>query len=110
MTLRKLISFFLGAFFMVLSLSAGASELREHHRHETAQSGSISQFEVAQPPGSDCDDPCHLGFCHFGHCSIAPAPYQTLTLALFESALLPGPSSLHEAPFLEGLRRPPRFA
>lgn len=70
---------------------------------------SFSQNDTSLPSDS-CDDPCHLGSCHLGHCShlvktelnMASPTLTALSHGLWNLLV---PSN----PFLEGPKHPPRY-
>ena len=83
---------------------------------ETSTKESVAQLSVYADSKSDnhdetCSDPCRLGQCHFGHCSIVFSNlivrYPTLEITKEPTAIF---DSLKSGPALEGPRRPPKLA
>lgn len=57
-----------------------------------------------------CNDACHAGFCHFGHC-FATFPTLAIKIQVLTQHLdILSRDSMTEGPYLEGLKRPPRFS
>lgn len=84
-----------------------------------AQSHEISSIEmnVAAPShhenapsdssDRDCDDPCHLGQCHFGHCTHALIG-DSESFSITDDSLLLAKSVIpYSGPYLDGIKRPP---
>jgi hypothetical protein len=103
----------------VLLLNLGVvlgADLLAKDVHRSVASESVGMVATDECPAGDhsdneCFDPCHMGRCHFGHCSVTfrspQIPYLT-----FESkqVLVSKNDQMIEEPFLEGHRRPPKLS
>lgn len=57
-----------------------------------------------------CADPCHTGRCHFGHCHHMVTGYSPIDPALIAQCHITYELLVPKAPFLDGLKRPPRYS
>lgn len=58
-----------------------------------------------------CQDPCHLGLSHFGHCSAVFRSFSIPAITMNESTLVgANVQRVVKAPDLDGPRRPPRIS
>lgn len=101
-----------------LNLGIDAGLIPSHDDDNYASSlASYSDISAAkeiannkEPVPRECNDPCHLGECHFGHCGhIIVSNYPMISKDLFRnfrSGFLKTPADPH----ISGLKRPPRFS
>lgn len=57
-----------------------------------------------------CDDPCHIGVSHFGHCGVIIQNSNFNLESISTSKEIAYFKSFIKDPFIKGLRRPPRAA
>lgn len=108
--------------FLVLSLNLVAesfvSALPEDHRGAASAGASVDHSFVSALSSTDtpnfdhhCGDFCHVGSCHFGHCShqLAAAPFFFL-LSEQASSKFFGLFNEPASPFLDRVKQPPRLA
>lgn len=75
-----------------------------------SSASGVGSFDASTAQDPHCADPCHVGVSHFGHSAMLLAldsPRFTVNLGL---GFFPSRQSEVIAPFLEGLRRPPRLS
>lgn len=112
--IRIMLVFQLLAISLGSALSPNGSPLEDgveasHALLEARQTHSTTaQIEATPTTQEACQDLCHLGPCHWGHCSFLPSlvsrvfiPDLISTHGIERAARIPTPD-------LEGLRRPPR--
>ena len=67
--------------------------------------------DIDLPSDGNCADPCHIGSCHFGHCSHhIISGYSLISPCVFNKDHLVFNALVPEYPYLDGLRRPPRYS
>lgn len=97
--------------------SFAETELNEHGR--TSSANAYFQDSLISASGSSdssnidhhCDDFCHVGSCHFGHCShqLATSPFLFLLSEQVSSKFF-GLFNEPTSPFLDRVKQPPRLA
>jgi hypothetical protein len=106
---------------LISEISHSFSGTNDSHSLETSSSDYKEDFDGHQDNHSnqassehaDCQDPCHLGICHLGHCGMVPL-MDFDGISFFTSKINQVSINFNffskDSPFLEGLRRPPRFS
>lgn len=88
-------------------------ELKDSHSsmasgHDKIQSKDLSKSNKSS--AEQCNDPCHIGNCHFGHCAhTIVSAYFAVDRDTLSSYMIFG-SSEPDAPIISGLKRPPKFS
>lgn len=105
----------LGLILMLLFSLFGALGASFNHIHlQSAENSTLTQDHThASSSGQEesCKDPCHIGRCHFGHCSVVLSLSDIQFLdSKMEMSRVHRPQSNIVAPFIEGLKRPPKSA
>lgn len=108
--------------FLVLGLNlvaeSFASALPEDHRAAASANASVDSDFVSAASSADasnidhhCGDFCHVGSCHFGHCShqLAASPFFFLLSEQVSSKFF-GLFNEPASPFLDRVKQPPRLA
>ena len=82
------------------------------HSHSVSASDADAATTLSSPTDkADCTDPCHVGQCHFGHCSVVVSGSRYRSVSLQPTSLKHTFTFQHHAgPALKGLRRPPRLS
>ncbi len=71
---------------------------------------NLSTDSSDQDQGQNCTDPCHVGNCHFGHCTHIIMSENSYEHSAIPAAHLFVNDSAPSAPNLKSLRRPPRLS
>lgn len=85
------------------------SNVNQSESSYTLVTDSLDQNSDLSPLGA-CEDLCHLGSCHFGHCShLVKADLKLSSIAVFEATHPSWNVSVPSNPYLEFPKQPPRF-
>lgn len=104
-------------FNLMSEISHSFSGTFDSHSIETTSSDNKEDFDnhsnQANSEHADCQDPCHLGICHLGHCGMVPL-MDFDGISFFTSNINQVSINFNflskDSPFLDGLRRPPRLS
>jgi len=87
--------------------------LPSDHGHSVEASDADVAVTTFSAPSDkeDCNDPCHVGQCHFGHCSVVVSDSKDRSVYIQPTAIQHAFTfQQHAGPALKGLRRPPRLS
>lgn len=75
-----------------------------------SQVDNVDSANPIQKEQNSCADPCHVGQCHWGHCSFLMAKSSVLANLQFKAEFTKGRDSTLSDRSLDPLRRPPKNA
>ncbi len=92
-------------------IAISLAEVNDFKQHQSEDKHTGVSCDSENPEKSHCSDPCHLGQPHLGHASFLCSSTH-LTYALFDSGVsaFSFKQNIIDGPFLEGPRRPPKYA
>lgn len=72
---------------------------------------SIGISDCSKPTENEsCNDPCHSGQCHLGHCGHILLDSNQNLSNLYLDVFNDYRNKIHPSPFIEGIKRPPKHA
>jgi hypothetical protein len=120
----KISSIFLLIIFginLVSEIAPSHSGTNDSHILETYSSSLSDDISNISTQSNDlekehndcCNDPCHLGICHLGHCGKV-TQFDSEKVLFSSSKINKDPINFNflnsDTPYLEGLRRPPKIS
>ncbi len=102
------------AFGLNILADIGLSSTAEVDSHSSiVESSRVEVSTVDADPSESkehCNDPCHAGACHFGHCAHILTTKHIYRHYFLSLAHVPVTDSAPSMPNLESMKRPPRLS